>query len=173
MKKALALCLIFVIFISVDLPSYPYDGYERTGIARLKRLELILDGELKGKSGPVGQHLKLKDIKLNLPYDTLLCQLPEEDIQLKKALESVIPNRQKRYSLTVMDITPGRPIRYAAQKENLEMLCGCCGAAIDASSDAAAGTALNPETIFRRAFHRVCQGPCSLTNNYSRAARPV
>jgi len=126
-KNAQVLCLIFVIGFTVELLSYPYDGYDLTGIARLNQLSLILDGKLDGKTGPVGQQLKLENIKLNHPFDSLLCQLPDQDEKLKKAIESVIPNRQKRYSLTVMDITPGRPVRYAAQKENLGYQPGSVG----------------------------------------------
>ena len=46
---------------------YPVDGYERTGIKRLKRLELIKSGELKDAATlPVGAMKNWNEIELNL-----------------------------------------------------------------------------------------------------------
>jgi hypothetical protein len=117
-KKAKALLFIFLATIGMEMLAYPYDGYNYTGIARLRRLELIHRGEMEGKTGPVGQHKKMADITLKLLGQPLLCDLPEIDPKLLSALQSVIPDRHKNYSITLMDITPGRPIRYAAQKPN-------------------------------------------------------
>jgi len=125
--KARALLIVFISSFCFELLAYPYDGYDFTGIARLLRLELIHDGVMEGKVGPVGQHKKMEDITLKLKGKERLCELPEVDPKLQRALESVIPDRQKRYSITVMDITPGRPIRYAAQKENYGYQPGSVG----------------------------------------------
>ena len=49
------------------LTFYPIDGYEHTGIKRLKRLELIKSGELVETSKlPAGAMKSYLDIKLNL-----------------------------------------------------------------------------------------------------------
>jgi len=51
MKKYLSLTIILVLCASFTTMSYyPIDGYERTGIKRLKRLELIKSGELKDET---------------------------------------------------------------------------------------------------------------------------
>ena len=122
--------ILFIGFLSIAIitktSAYPYDGYARTAIARLLRLELIHQDSLKGKLGPVGQYLKMEDIKLNL-LDTRIDSLPAVDPELQKLLESIIPNRQKRYSIALLDITPGRPVRYAAQKETSSYQPGSVG----------------------------------------------
>jgi len=120
----LAVCLIAGI---VKTSAYPYDGYVRTGIARLLRLELIHQDSLSGKLGPVGQYLMLEDIKLNLVDAPRIDSLPDVDADLQKLLESIIPNRQKRYSIALLDITAGRPVRYAAQKETSSYQPGSVG----------------------------------------------
>jgi len=124
------LSILFGLFLTITITettAYPYDGYVRTGIARLLRLELIHQDSLTGKLGPVGQYLKMEDIKLNLVDAPRIDSLPAVDPDLQKLLESIIPNRQKRYSITLLDITPGRPVRYAAQKESIGYQPGSVG----------------------------------------------
>ncbi|MEL6923775.1 MAG: hypothetical protein AAFO94_06975 [Bacteroidota bacterium] len=117
MKKIICFFLSFLMLSGqLSLWAYPYDGYDYSGISRVKRLEMIHAEELKGKTGPAGQHLLMEDIVLNLADGRAMEDLPPIDPILQEALESIIPNRQKNYSVAVLDITPGRDIRYAAQK---------------------------------------------------------
>ena len=54
-------------FISADfLQAYPIDGYTLTGIRRLLRLQLILDGSIKDTKPIPGALKSINDIKLNL-----------------------------------------------------------------------------------------------------------
>jgi hypothetical protein len=113
--------LPFVLFCVFVLTSatYPIDGYDETGIRRLKRLELILSGELKEKMPIVGAQKSICDIKLNLQNakGDSLETLPKPDAKLQKALESLFPNLDESYSIAALDITEGKPLRYAAKKE--------------------------------------------------------
>ncbi|MFK7807007.1 MAG: serine hydrolase [Saprospiraceae bacterium] len=126
-KKANILLLILSLTTISELAAFPFDGFIYSGIKRLYRLQLIHEGKMKGKTGPVGQNLKMEDIKLNLTDNRQMSSLPEVDPKMQEALEDVIPNRQKRYSVTVMDITPGRPVRYAAQKPDITYQPGSVG----------------------------------------------
>ena len=126
-SKIFLLSALFLIMGILKTNAYPYDGYVRTGIARLLRLDLIHQDSLSGKLGPVGQYLKMEDIKLNLVDTPRIDSLPAVDDDLQKLLESIIPNRQKRYSIALLDVTPGRPIRYAAQKETSSYQPGSVG----------------------------------------------
>ena len=126
-KKAKLLLLFFSLSFLNEISAFPFDGFLYSGIKRLYRLQLIHEGKMKGKIGPVGQNLKMEDIKLNLIGDRQMWTLPEVDPKMQEALEDVIPNRQKRYSVTIMDITPGRPVRYAAQKPNIAYQPGSVG----------------------------------------------
>jgi hypothetical protein len=45
--------IIIITFIDPIL-SYPIDGYDTSGIRRLKRLQLILEGKMKGTLPPPG-----------------------------------------------------------------------------------------------------------------------
>ena len=126
-NKILLLLSICLMAGFGETSAYPYDGYVRTGIARLLRLELIHQDSLSGILGPVGQYLKLEDIKLTLVDAPRIDSLPGVDPDLQKLLESIIPNRQKRYSIALLDVTPGRPVRYAAQKETSTYQPGSVG----------------------------------------------
>ncbi len=119
----LCLCLIDPIV------SYPVDGYQSTGIRRLKRLALILEGKLKGTSPPAGGRKNLRDIRLNLvnPRGDSLVVLPKADDKLQKKLNDLFPNRDESYSVTVLDITPGKPVRFATRQADRQYVPGSVG----------------------------------------------
>lgn len=55
MKKTLVLSFLVAFCSAFTVVKYPIDGYEKTGIKRLKRLELIKSGEIKDASAlPAG-----------------------------------------------------------------------------------------------------------------------
>ncbi|HPG07368.1 MAG TPA: serine hydrolase [Saprospiraceae bacterium] len=115
------------------LPSaqaYPIDGYLLTGIRRLLYWERILDGTIKGTAPISGAQKKLEAIKLNLlnmPKGDSLSELPMPDAALQKAVGSLFPYMHESYSLTLLDITPGRPIRYAKRQEDRGFQPGSVG----------------------------------------------
>ncbi|MEZ4850788.1 MAG: serine hydrolase [Bacteroidia bacterium] len=122
--------IVLILGLQSTVFSYPIDGYLFSGIRRVLRLQLILNGELKDTPPIKGAQKSIADIKLNLlqtPKGDSLTSLPEPDPGLQKALSSVFPNLHESYSIALMDITPGRPIRYASRQESRGFQPGSVG----------------------------------------------
>ena len=109
----------FILFALVNLTySYPFDGYKLTGIRRLERIRLIIEGKLKGTIPVAGACYSVDEIKLNLvhiPKDSLLT-FPPPDPELQKKVNALFPNKDESYSLALLDISPNKPIRFAARQ---------------------------------------------------------
>jgi len=121
MKKIIiVLVLVLICSAFTTATFYPIDGYEHTGIKRLKRLELIKSGEIVEKQTlPEGAFKSYLDIKLNLKEktsDSLHCFFKENEA-FQKDISSLFRGLDKSYSLTVMDITNLSDIRYAHRNE--------------------------------------------------------
>lgn len=120
MRILLFFAACFFIFTQPAF-AYPIDGFGLTGIRRLARLQRILTGEIKDKMPLPGAQKSIEDIKLNLyrtPKGDSLGYLPVAvDPDLQSALDALFPNLHRSYSLTLLDITPGRKIRYAQRQE--------------------------------------------------------
>ncbi|QCE42599.1 serine hydrolase [Psychroserpens sp. NJDZ02] len=121
MKKIIiVLVLVLICSAFTTATFYPIDGYEHTGIKRLKRLELIKSGEIVEKQTlPEGAFKSYLDIKLNLKEktsDSLHCFFKENEA-FQKEISSLFRGLDKSYSLTVMDITNLSDIRYAHRNE--------------------------------------------------------
>ncbi|HEX2898939.1 MAG TPA: serine hydrolase, partial [Bacteroidia bacterium] len=100
--------------------AYPIDGYKYSGIKRLARLQEIVDGLLPKEKAPLkGQMKSINDIKLHLlgTRGDSLATLPPVDSALQKAINGLFGGLSSAYSIAVLDISPGRPIRYAQRKE--------------------------------------------------------
>jgi len=119
-------CLLFV----VPMEAYPINGYQYTGIRRLLRLERIMKGEIKDTPILKGAQKPYEEIRLNL-YGTergdSLSTFPEQDPELQKALNNLFPNLHESYSLALLDITPGRPVRYASRQDTRGFQPGSVG----------------------------------------------
>ncbi len=131
-KKILSpLALTGILLLTASF-TYPIDGYLFTGIRRLLRLELVEKGELKETSYvlPEGAKRRMGDICLQL-YDTpkgdSLKSLPAPDPALQKGLNAIFPVLHESYSLALIDITPGRPIRYAQRQPDRGFQPGSVG----------------------------------------------
>ena len=100
--------------------SYPIDGYEYSQIRRLARLEDILSGELKDAKPLPGMLKSMTDIRLNLigTKGDSLEAWPKPDLGLQKSINSLFFFLYESYSITVLDITAGRPLRYAQRQES-------------------------------------------------------
>jgi len=131
MKSFEKILLIFFLCISLvgDIQPYPIDGYLLTGIRRLLRLQLIVDGKIKDTKPIEGALKLLKDIKLNLvgTRGDSLAVIPQPDPDLQKAISSLFPNLHESYSLTVLDITPGKKFRYAQRQQDRGFMPGSVG----------------------------------------------
>jgi beta-lactamase class A len=122
MKKHLSLIIILLLCASFTTMSYyPIDGYERTGIKRLKRLELVKSGELKDATKlPEGAMKSYMEIQLNLTekrQDSVHCFLKEDEV-FQKEVNNLFRGLDKSYSLTVLDISDLNNIRYAHRNES-------------------------------------------------------
>ena len=120
-------CMAFVIPTNEN--EYPIDGYEYSGIKRLKRLQLSASGELPDAKLPAGAYKSINDIQLNLltrkqdSSKTILV----EDAVLQKKIDALFPRLDKSYSVTVLDITNPENLRYAQQNESRGFQPGSVG----------------------------------------------
>jgi hypothetical protein len=98
--------------------NYPIDGYSSTGIRRLAYLEEVKNGTFPNAKLLTGALKPLSEIVLNLDNETLhgLDSLPAVDPDLQKAINGIFQGLDPNYSIAVMDITKGKPIRFAERK---------------------------------------------------------
>lgn len=130
MKVKSIFLLCTALFFFSESFAYPIDGYALTGIRRLLRLELIQKGVIKDTPLIKGARKSINDLKLNLhntPKGDSLETLPTPDPGLQKQLNGLFPNLHESYSITLMDISPDRPIRYAQRQEKRGFQPGSVG----------------------------------------------
>ncbi|MGB7395253.1 MAG: hypothetical protein WA913_12745, partial [Pricia sp.] len=111
-------CFLIIVLCSAftTLTDYPIDGYERTGIKRLKRLELIKSGEIKDAAIlPSGAMKSYDEIELNLLARTTdsVAALMTVDQDFQKEINGLFKGLDKSYSLTLLDISDPNNVRYA------------------------------------------------------------
>lgn len=126
--KYLLIILISSAFSSVTF--YPIDGYEITGIKRLKRLELVRSGEIKDvRALPPGALKGYADIQLNLlarRADSVgVFLLPDESFQ--QDINALFKGLDKSYSLAILDISDPYNVRYANRNETAGYQPGSVG----------------------------------------------
>lgn len=123
--------MIFLFFLAADagLQAYPIDGYFLTGIRRLARIQMILDGEIKDTQPISGSRKKISEIKLQLenPKGDSLADIPKSDPELQRYLNGIFPNLDESYSISLLEITAGKKIRYASRQENKGFQPGSVG----------------------------------------------
>jgi hypothetical protein len=122
------IALLTCLFVE-SATTYPIDGYGDTNIRRLDYLGMVVDGELKGTMPYPGQLKASYEIQLNLADSVgkTLTSIPAPDPILQSAIDKLFPRYNENYSLSVLDITPGRPVRYASRKENAQYQPGSVG----------------------------------------------
>lgn len=127
MKKISAVVvLLFVTLLGSQAYAYPIDGSSYSMIRRLIRLQLIEQDFIKDKKLDAGQLLSINDIKLNLmnARGDSLDSLPTPDAAFQQEMKAIFPGA---YSITVLDITPGRPMRFAQSRETVGYQPGSVG----------------------------------------------
>ncbi|WJJ95230.1 serine hydrolase [Algibacter luteus] len=131
MKKiAFILSTLFFCTAFTTLHYYPIDGYEHTGIKRLKRLELIKSGEINDGTKLLPGALKsYMDIELKLlpkKNDSVHCYLKvDEDFQ--KDINNLFKGLDRSYSLSVLDISDINHVRYAHRNQTAGYQPGSVG----------------------------------------------
>ncbi|PIB29586.1 hypothetical protein BFP77_05375 [Maribacter sp. 4U21] len=131
MKKITILLFLFILGSAFTIYTYyPIDGYELTGIKRLKRLERIKNGEIKDATAlPAGAMKSWSDIHLNLldrKADSAMA-LMTIDSDFQKEISGLFRGLDKSYSLTVLDISDVNNIRYAERNETAGYQPGSVG----------------------------------------------
>lgn len=131
MKKILSITLTALVGLGFSAVTnyYPIDGYEQTGIRRLLYLQMVKNGEIAGTQLPEGARKSLADIKLNLTHvegDSLLNKL-QPDPALQAKINGLFPNMHESYSVSLLDITPDKPMRYASRQDKREYQPGSVG----------------------------------------------
>lgn len=130
MRAIIKSLIVFILMISSGFVSgYPIDGYSLTGIRRLLRLQLVLSGAIRDTKPIAGAQKSINDIHLQLmnPKGDSLLTLPETDPVLQKKLNILFPNLDESYSVTLLDITPGKAVRYACRQETRGFQPGSVG----------------------------------------------
>jgi hypothetical protein len=127
--KSLLFLLLAMLLIHDASHSYPFDGYALTGIRRLARLRLIMEGKIKGTMPPPGAQKPLADITLSLlgARGDSLMSLPPEDPALQREIAALFPNRHESYSLALLEITPGKSVRFAQRHADRQLSPGSVG----------------------------------------------
>ncbi|WP_242446541.1 serine hydrolase [Nonlabens agnitus] len=126
MKKHYYITSILIIAV-ITMAIYPIDGYERTRIKRLKRLEKTLDSTITEYYLKPGSFKKTDEINLWLCEDTVATDsimIVDEDFQNK--MTRLFP-RRGGYAITVLDITDPENMRYAEMNENSGFQPGSVG----------------------------------------------
>ncbi len=131
MKKYILLFLVLIMGSAFTTYTYyPIDGYELTGIKRLKRLELIKNGELKNTTPlPAGAMKSWSEIELNLlerKADSAM-GLMTVDPDFQKEINTLFRGLDRSYSLAVLDISDPNTIRYAERNETAGYQPGSVG----------------------------------------------
>jgi hypothetical protein len=153
----LMLILICNALTESSMAGYPIDGYQTTGIRRLMRLNLIVQGKLKGTMPLSGAAKSIAEIKLNLinSRGDSLEQLPPVDDKLQARIDALFPNRDESYSLAVLDITSGKPFRFAVRQEKRQFSPGSVGKLLIAAGLFAELQRMFPDSIAERE-HLLC-----------------
>ena len=131
MKRYIILGITILFSFGFTLVNYyPINGYEHTGIKRLKRLERIKNGEIKDASTlPIGAMKNWNDIQLNLisrNVDSTDCFFKTDDA-FQKEINSLFKGLDKSYSLAILDISDPSYTRYAHRNGQLGYQPGSVG----------------------------------------------
>lgn len=106
---------IFLVQPAVPVAAYPIDGYDLSRISRVRYQQLVQDSTLRGRRLKPGQLHSIFEMRLNL-LDTRWDSLPPNDSALQARLHRLLPNLNESYSVALLDMTPGRELRYAARQ---------------------------------------------------------
>jgi len=120
---------ICCLFVGSTVLAYPLDGYPSTGIRRIERLRLVVAKNPAASIPVVGGRKLLSEIGLTMTTapGVDLESLPAPDETLQKRLDGLFPNRHESYAVALLDVTPGRPFRYASRQEDRTFSPGSVG----------------------------------------------
>ena len=131
MKHYLKIAVVAILsWTFIGMNPYPIDGYSRTGIKRLLRLERIKSGIIKENLNlPSGALKSYSEIALNLTgrKTDSTAQFLVKDENFNKEINGLFYGLDKSYSLSVLDFSDVNNIRYAARNESAGYQPGSVG----------------------------------------------
>ncbi len=129
--RNVAILFIAAFFI---MAFYPIDGYERTGIKRLKRLEKTLDSTITEYYLKKGSFKSYKEITLWLcEQKDSVEEIMTVDQDFQKEMMQLFPSRAG-YGITVLDMTDPDNTRYAEMNEDRGFQPGSVGKIVVATA---------------------------------------
>ncbi len=110
--------LLLTLLMVETVSAYPIDGYHYTFIRRLVNEYRNFNEEGRAVKLKPGAQKMLAEINLNLiDYkDRDMTDFPQVDPAFQKDVSRFFNSLEKDYSISVMDITEGRPVRYAEHR---------------------------------------------------------
>ena len=122
---------ILVLAASMAPRPYPLDGYEYTGIRRLRAFSMILDGRMPGRIVlQPGAKLPRSAVSLRLRSVNETFDIPRDaptDPELQAGIERIVAPLDPSYRIAVLDITDPASPRYAAVKADQGYIPGSVG----------------------------------------------
>jgi hypothetical protein len=144
--------LVFIILLSTVINlsyAYPLDGDKHTGITRLEGYRLAQEGKAHARRLPKGALLKTSQVKLRL-LDKRDMTLPEVDAELSDQLKVLLGKDEKRYGVTVLDLSnPNKPV-YAEHNAQRHFNPGSVGKLVIATGVFHALAKIYPKDISAR-----------------------
>ncbi len=130
-RVGLVVGFLFATSAVVGAARYPLDGYDYTGIRRLRAYDMVLNGEMPGRLAiQPGARLPRSAIGLRLAGVNDALDLPPgapTDPELQAGIERIVGRRHPSYRVSVLDITdPDRP-RYASLRGDEGYIPGSVG----------------------------------------------
>ena len=135
---------VLAMLSSVD--AYPVDGYATTGIRRLELLRLRVEDKLPGNKPVSGALRSTAAIRLHLLEAADVVAFPDPDRALQKRLDALFPRLDESYAMALLDITPGRAMRFVSRQGERRFAPGSVGKLGIAVGIFAALQALYPES---------------------------
>ncbi len=152
LRLVLAVLPLFTLFFPGSGHSYPLDGYPDTGIRRLARLAQVVEGKAKGTMPVPGARRSVYEIRLNLLGETEknMAAFPKPDPKLQAEINALFPDRHESYSLALLDISLGRPMRFAQRQSDRAFSPGSVGKLAIAAGLFTELERLFPESVSKR-----------------------
>lgn len=111
--------------------AYPLDGYEHTGIRRLRAYRMILEGSMPGSlTLQPGARLPMSAVRLRLRGVNDTVDIPANrprHPELQAGIERILRGRDPSYRLAILDITDPLNPRYAAVRQDEGFIPGSVG----------------------------------------------
>lgn len=172
MTKLLCTLASVLALVATSPRPYPIDGFEYTGIRRLLRTQAIVAGKLPGTKPPPGALKSIHDIKLTLAgREEQPVELPEEDAALGSELRKLFAGKDPNYSVALMDISPGRPLRTAFYHPSVQYQPGSVGKLAIVAGIFSELKRIFPKDVERRRellkTHMVVAGPWVRSNHHT------